>query len=280
MSQSTGILYVVATPIGNQGDITPRAVETLKNVDLIAAEDTRHSRPMLSKLGISTPLMAVHEHNEIKMVEKLCTRLEEGDSIALISDAGTPLISDPGFPLIRACQERGLQVCPIPGPSALICALSACGLPTDRFQFEGFPARTSSARQQQFEALSRNTATLIFYESSHRIAASLDDMAQVFGNQRQAAIARELTKVHETILQGTLETLVLRVAEDENQRKGEFVVVIAGAPKTTQTLDPEAERILQILVEELHLKQAAALASSITGEKRNKLYKRALELKA
>lgn len=276
MSIEKGVLYIVATPIGNRDDITVRAVEVLKSVSLIAAEDTRHSRPLLNHYAISTPLAAFHEHNERQMMDKITAMLHAGDSIALISDAGTPLISDPGFPLVRECHRLGIPVSPLPGASAALAALSAAGLPTDRFRFEGFPARTSSARQEQFSRLKDDPVTLVFYESSHRVVDSLADMAAVFGEERTAVMARELTKLHETIRQDSLGGLCEFVAADNNQRKGEFVILVAGRVAEAEALDPEAVRILQVLLEELPTKKAAALAARITGEKKNRLYQQAL----
>jgi len=273
-----GCLYIVAMPIGNRDDITERAKQVLSAVDLIAVEDTRHSRPLLQALGITTPLLALHEHNEQKLVGRLVDQLTAGDTIALISDAGTPLISDPGFPLVRACRKADIRVIPIPGPSALICALSAAGLPTDRFLFEGFPARSGSARREQFRRLKDEGMTLVFYESSHRIVNSLADMAAVFGEDRPAVIARELTKLHETILSQSLGSLVELVSRDLNQQKGEFVVLVAGAVRDAEAIDPEAQRILEILLEEMPTKKAATLAAKITGIKKNRLYQKALEL--
>ena len=273
------MLYVVATPIGNRGDITARAVEILKAVDLIAAEDTRHSGPLLRDLEIRTPLQALHEHNERQLLERLLRRLQQGDSLALISDAGTPLISDPGFPLVRACRQRGIPVSPIPGPCAAICALSAAGLPSDRFLFEGFPPRTRAARRQRFRQLRGESATLIFYESGHRIEQSLTDMAHGFGEQRPAVLARELTKRHETFLQASLGELRRRVGEAPDQRRGEMVVLVAGAPPAAAgEVSAGAERVLEILLEELPVRQAAHLAARLTGENKNPLYQRALEL--
>ncbi len=274
-----GCLYVVAMPIGNRADITERAKQVLASVDLIAAEDTRHSRPLLQMLAITTPLLPLHEHNEQKLVGRLIEQLAGGDTIALISDAGTPLISDPGFPLVRACHQAGIRVVPVPGPSALICALSAAGLPTDRFLFEGFPARTGSARREQFERLKHREMTLIFYESSHRIMQCLNDMVAIFGADRPAAIARELTKLHETILSQSLGSLVRLLSQDQNQQKGEFVVLVAGAIPDSEAIDPEAERILAILLEEMPTRQAAALAAKITGIKKNRLYQKSLEIR-
>ncbi|MEW7978021.1 MAG: 16S rRNA (cytidine(1402)-2'-O)-methyltransferase [Candidatus Sedimenticola endophacoides] len=279
VSINKGVLYVVATPIGNLDDISARAVEVLRGVALIGAEDTRHSRPLLRHLGVGTPLIALHEHNERQILEGLIRRLEEGESLAIISDAGTPLISDPGFPLVRECHRQGIRVSPVPGASALIAALSAAGLPTDRFVFEGFPARNGAARQRQFGALAAEPRTLVFYESSHRILASLRDMAVAFGPLRRAALGRELTKLHETLLYAPLDELARRVEEDVHQQKGEFVVVVAGAPPPgDETLAPDTQRLLRILCGELPLKQAAALAARITGEKKNRLYQAGLGL--
>ena len=268
---------MVATPIGNRGDISLRAIEVLREVDLIAAEDTRHSAPLLRHLGVDRPLQALHEHNEQKMVGRIVERLQQGAAVALISDAGTPLISDPGFPLIRECQRQGVRVVPVPGACALVSALSVAGLPSDRFRFEGFPARTRPARKKRFEQLAVERATLIFYESSHRIQDSLADMAEVFGGARQAVLARELTKLHETVISATLAELSERVAADPDQRRGEFVLLVAGASPDEELLSAESERVLNILCEELPVKQAAALAARITGEKRNRLYRLALE---
>ena len=273
------MLYVVATPIGNRGDISARAVQVLQSVDLIAAEDTRHSGPLLRDLDIRTPLQAMHEHNERQLLERLLQRLERGDSLALISDAGTPLISDPGFPLVRECHRRGIRVSPVPGPSAAVCALSVAGLPSDRFLFEGFPPRTQSARRERFRQLRREASTLIFYESRHRIEASLVDMAYSFGEQRLAVLARELTKRHETLIQAPLVTLLERVRTDANQQRGEFVVLVAGAPPVEAgMITDESQRILEILLQELPVKQAASLTARITGKKKNPLYQRAIEL--
>ena len=271
---------MVATPIGNREDFPPRAVETLKQVQLIAAEDTRHSQPLLRHFGIQTHLMALHEHNERQVLGGIVERLQEGDSVALISDAGTPLVSDPGFPLVRECHREGIPVVPVPGPSALVTALSASGLPTDRFIFEGFPPRTQKARQEQFEALRREPRTLVFYESSHRVKECVRDMAEVFGPDRPAVLARELTKLHETILSDTLGGLCDAMESDPNQSRGEFVLLVAGEEQTTEeTVDPNAERVLRILLEELPVKQASGLAAKISGEKKNRLYQLALELR-
>ena len=277
MSIQNGTLYVVATPIGNLDDMTPRAIQVLKQVDLIAAEDTRHSGRLLSHFGITTPTCAVHEHNERSQFERLIGRLRRGECLALISDAGTPLISDPGFPLVREARKADIQVVPVPGASALICALSAAGLPTDRFLFAGFPPRTASRRREWLQALRNERATLIFYEASHRICASLQDMATVFGAEREVVVARELSKMYETFLSGGLASVVQQIGDDADQQKGEFVVMLAGAAESDTELEmAEAERVLRLLLDELPVKQAAALAARITGQKKNGLYKLAL----
>jgi len=278
VSNTAGRLYVVATPIGNRDDITLRAIEVLRSVDGILAEDTRHSRRLLDHLGIHRPMTALHEHNEVGLVQRVIARLEAGESLALISDAGTPLISDPGFPLVRACREQGIAVVPVPGASALIVALSVSGLPTDRFRFEGFLPRRQQARLAQLQALRRDTATLVFYESSHRIVETLRDLVEVFGAQRPAVLARELTKLHETLRSAPLAEVLDWVEADENQRKGEFVVLLAGAGEGGDAGATDVDDVLRILLEELPLKQAAGLAARITGAKKNSLYRRALEL--
>lgn len=278
--QNAGVLYVVATPIGNLLDISARALDVLRGVALIAAEDTRHSKKLLSHYGIATPLLAVHEHNERDITEKLLQRLLGGEDIALVSDAGTPLISDPGFYLVRAARQADLRVIPVPGPSALIAALSVAGLPSDRFLFEGFLPSKQTARRLRLQVLSEATATLVLYESSHRICASLRDMVDCLGEEREATVARELTKTYETILQGTLSELVERVESDSNQQKGEFVVLVQGAPARERSeVDVEALRMLEVLLTELPLKQAAGLLAKITGLSKNVLYEEGLKLK-
>ncbi|MGD8874903.1 MAG: 16S rRNA (cytidine(1402)-2'-O)-methyltransferase [Gammaproteobacteria bacterium] len=279
-NNNAGVLYVVATPIGNLLDITRRALQVLQSVSLIAAEDTRHSRKLLMHYGIATPMLALHEHNERTATSGLLRRLASGADIALVSDAGTPLISDPGFHLVRRVREAGLQVVPVPGPSALTAALSVAGLPTDRFIFEGFLPAKQSARRQCLQQLQEATATLVFYESSHRILASLGDMLAVFGADREATLARELTKTFETVRQGSLAELHTFVTTDSDQQKGEFVVLVHGAAKPDgMAIDAAAERVLTLLMAELPLRQAASLAAQISGVGKNALYEHALLLK-
>lgn len=277
MSIEAGILYVVATPIGNLGDMTPRAVEVLQQVDRVAAEDTRHSAGLMRHFAIVTPMLSLHEHNERQKVAAMLQRLQGGENIALISDAGTPLISDPGYVLVHEAQLAGIRVIPIPGASALIAALSASGLPTDRFSFEGFLPAKGGARRKFLEALRQERRTLAFYESPHRILDSLTDMAGVFGETRQAVVARELTKTFETIRHDSLGGLLEWVRGDSNQQKGEFVILVHGSEETGEGIDPEACRIAELLAAELPLKQAAALAAKISGEKKNTLYKYLLD---
>lgn len=280
MSIEKGTLYIVATPIGNLGDLSARAVAVLSAVDVIAAEDTRHSAILLRHFGITTRCMALHEHNEREQLVRLLARLREGEAVALISDAGTPLVSDPGYHLVAEAVAQGIVVRPLPGPSALLAALSVAGLPTDRFVFEGFLPARSGARRQRLATLAADTRTLVLYESPHRIQATLDDLVAEFGAQRRVVLCRELTKLHETVLAETLASLVVRVAGDENQRRGEMVLIVHGATPRACEGDAESERVLRILLDDLPLKQAAALAAQITGEKRNRLYQQALALLA
>lgn len=281
MSIEAGTLYIVATPLGNLGDITQRALAVLEGVDCIAAEDTRHSGKLLRHFAINTRCIALHEHNERQAAQTLIQWLREGKSLALISDAGTPLISDPGFYLVREVRNAGFKVVPIPGPSALIAALSVAGLPSDRFVFEGFLPAKPPARRTAIGELRHETRTLIFYESPHRILSTMEDMAEIFGPLRPAVMVRELTKTFETIRSAPLGELLAWMAVDENQRKGEFVVLVHGAePRAAgeaNAVDPE--QVLRILLEELPVKQAAALAAKICGGKKNEMYTRALALK-
>ncbi len=272
-------LYIVATPIGNLSDISERAIKILQEVDLIAVEDTRHSGKLLQHIGVSTPMLALHEHNEDKKVQDIIDKLLAGAQIALISDAGTPLISDPGYQLVKAALLAGIKVSPIPGPSALVTALSVSGLPSDSFIFEGFLPNKSSGRIKKLGALSAESRTLIFYEAPHRIVACLQDMLQIFGAKRTAVIARELTKTFETIKNDSLENLLEWVQADTNQQKGEFVVLVQGKEKDNTVVNSEAESILNTLMQELPLKQASHLASKITGIKKNTLYQIGLNKK-
>jgi 16S rRNA (cytidine1402-2'-O)-methyltransferase len=277
---NAGRLYVVATPIGNLEDMTPRAIRILSEVDLIAAEDTRHSGKLLKHFGIEAKTEALHEHNERSQVPRLIEILQAGKSIAFITDAGTPLVSDPGFHLVRSARQAGLTVIPVPGACAAIAALSAAGLPSDRFVFEGFPPAKSAARRAVFEKLREESRTLIFYESPHRILESLKEMTEIFGPGREAVLARELTKQFETVRNGTLTELSEWVNRDSHQQLGEFVILIHGVPREErEAVDEEAERVLRILLGELPVSQAAALAAKITGLKKNRLYEYALNLK-
>lgn len=282
MANQCGKLYVVATPIGNLGDISFRAIETLKQVDLIAAEDTRHVGQLLQHYGISNKRMSLHQHNEDKASESLLEKLQAGLSVALVSDAGTPLLSDPGMPLVKRVKEAGLDVVPIPGACALIAALSAAGMPVSQFVFEGFPPRTSSARKAFFSDRALTPITWIFYESSHRILACLHDMAAILPPDREVAIARELTKLHETIVKTTLADAVQRVEFDDNMRKGEFVVMVGGAniDKSEQAVTPEQLKVLAILLKECSIKTAVALAVEITGGRKKLLYQAALDMQS
>ncbi|MBM7061608.1 16S rRNA (cytidine(1402)-2'-O)-methyltransferase [Pseudomonas sp. UL073] len=278
-SAAFGTLYVVATPIGNLDDIGARALKVLREVALIAAEDTRHSVRLLQHFGIETPLAACHEHNERAEGGRFLSRLQAGDDIALISDAGTPLISDPGYHLVRQARAAGVNVVPVPGPCALIAALSAAGLPSDRFIFEGFLPAKAAARRARLELVKEEPRTLIFYEAPHRILECLEDLALVFGGERQAVLARELTKTFETLKGAPLAELQTWVAADSNQQRGECVVLVAGweAPVGEEAVSAEALRVLDLLLAEVPLKRAAALAAEITGVRKNLLYQAALE---
>lgn len=280
MSIEKGTLYVVATPIGNLGDMSPRAIDVLSKVALVVAEDTRHSMPMLRHFGVHTPCAALHEHNEREVTGQLIQRLQSGEALALISDAGTPLLSDPGFHLVRTAAAQGVHVVPVPGPSALLAALSVAGLPTDRFVFEGFLPARAGARRQRLDALASEPRTLVFYESPHRIVEALQDMVAVLGGTRPAVLCRELTKRYETVIRDSLAGLAQRVAADVDQRRGELVLLVHGAVPAPETVDAEALRVLRILLAELPVKQAAALAAQITGQKKNSLYQAALGLGA
>nr|MBO2509678.1 16S rRNA (cytidine(1402)-2'-O)-methyltransferase [Gammaproteobacteria bacterium] len=281
-NSQAGTLYVVATPIGNLDDIGARALRVLREVALIAAEDTRHSQRLLQHFGIQTPLAACHEHNERDESGRFLARLQAGEDVALISDAGTPLVSDPGFHLVRQARAAGIRVVPVPGPCALIAALSAAGLPSDRFIFEGFLPARAAGRRARLELLKEESRTLIFYEAPHRILECLEDMQAVFGGGRQAVLARELTKTFETLKGAPLAELCAWVAADSNQQRGECVVLVAGwqAPEGEEALSAEVLRVLDLLLAELPLKRATALAAEITGVRKNLLYQVALERKS
>ncbi|AGA87761.1 16S rRNA (cytidine(1402)-2'-O)-methyltransferase [Stutzerimonas stutzeri] len=280
-NSGVGTLYVVATPIGNLEDISARALRVLKEVSLIAAEDTRHSSRLLAHFGIQTPLAACHEHNEREEGGRFLGRLQAGENIALISDAGTPLISDPGYHLVRQARAAGVAVVPVPGACALIAALSAAGLPSDRFIFEGFLPAKAAARRARLETLKEEPRTLIFYEAPHRILESLRDFEDVFGGGRVAVLGRELTKTFETLKGLPLGQLRAWVEADSNQQRGECVVLVEGwhAPQDESAVSAESLRVLDLLLAEMPLKRAAAIAAEITGVRKNLLYQAALERK-
>lgn len=279
MNDLSGILYIVATPIGNLSDITQRALQTFAEVDLIAAEDTRHSGLLLSHYGIKKPFFALHDHNEQEKAQVLVEKLKNGTHIALISDAGTPLISDPGFHLVRQCREAGIKVVPLPGACAAITALCASGIASDRFCFEGFLPAKSKARKDKLESLLEEERTLIFYESTHRILETLADMQEVLGEDRYVVLAREITKTWETIVGDRLSALRKWLSEDANRTKGEMVVIVEGKAK----LDKEAEfsaqaiKALRLISQELPLKKAAAIVAELYGYKKNALYQFGLD---
>jgi len=272
-SVQPGSLWVVATPIGHRDDLSARAIATLRAVALIAAEDTRHSRPLLAQHNIVTPLIALHEHNERDAVDALVLRLQLGEDVALISDAGTPLISDPGFRLVRAARAAGIRCIPVPGACAAIAALSVAGLPSDRFVFEGFLPPKAAARRSRLRELAGEARTLIFYESSHRVVESLADMRDVFGADREAVLARELTKMFETVLGEPLAALAARVVSDPDQQRGEHVILVAGRGGEADAKLAEGQRIFAILREELPPAKAAKLAAAISGAPRKELYR-------
>ena len=267
-----GTLHVVAPPIGPLGDLSPRAQQALRDVAAVCAEDTRHTRRLLGHFGIEAELVALHEHNEQQQAARLVERLQAGESLALVSDAGTPLVSDPGFRLVRAAREAGVRVSPVPGPSALIAALSVAGVASDRFAFEGFLPARAGARRERLQRLAGEPRTLIFYEASHRIAETLEDMAGAFGAERRAVLARELPKLFETVLDGTLAALLERVRQDPDQRKGEFVVVVEGAGDDADAALAEGRRVYRLLNAHLPPSTAARLAAELTGAPRKALY--------
>ena len=270
-SASTGTLYVVATPIGNLDDLSPRACRVLGSVDLIAAEDTRRTRGLLSKFGVKTPTISYHDHNEANRSAILLKRLQDGESVALVSDAGTPLLSDPGLLLVRAAHEAGVAVVSVPGPSALSAALSVAGEPTDRFVFEGFLPRRAGPRRARLQFLARETGTVVLFESVHRIRKTLAELRALFGSDRPASIVRELTKLHESVYRGTLGTLTERLG-DKIPLKGEFVLVIAGAGEKVRAEDEEILRVFKLLTAEVSNTLAVALTAKILGVSRNRVY--------
>lgn len=277
-SGKTGSLFIVATPIGNLEDFSPRARQVLGTVERILAEDTRHSAKLLRHFGISTPIESLHEHNERQKLPRLLQRLRQGENLALICDAGTPLISDPGYPLVAAAHEVKIPVLAIPGPNAAVAALSVSGLATARFVFEGFLPAKAAARCRRLQALGDETRTLVFYESSHRIVESLRDMAATLGADRRATVARELTKRYETVRQDSLDHLAAWVDQDPDQQRGEFVVLVEGvAERDRQQINAEDERVLRCLMDALPHKQAVTLASKITGTNKNALYRLSLK---
>ena len=270
---AAGRLWVIATPIGNLDDLSPRAAELLRTADLVAAEDTRHSAPLLARVGSAARMIALHEHNEREQAARIVEAVLAGGNVALIADAGTPLISDPGYRVVRAVREAGGIVSPVPGPCAAIAALSVAGLPSDRFVFEGFLPAKSSARRERMRALASETRTLIFYESSHRIAESLADAIAEFGATREAVLARELTKLFETVIAAPLGEIAARVDADANQQRGEFVLLIGGASHADADAQlAEGRRVFALLREELGPAKAAKLAAAITGAPRKALY--------
>ncbi len=274
----SGVLYIVATPIGHLADISERAKATIEGVDVLYAEDTRHSHKLLTALGINRSVQSLHEHNESERVPRVLQRLTEGESVAVISDAGTPLISDPGFRLVEACHDAGIRVSPVPGPCAPIAALSVAGLASDRFMFCGFLPNKSAKRRQRMAMFQREQATLVFFESSHRIAASLSDAVSCFGPERQAVMARELTKRFETIRRATLKELSEWVVEDKNQQLGEFVLLIEGAVQESVS-KTELLPWLQALLLELPPKRAAAVVAKVGGLEKREVYQWAMALK-
>jgi 16S rRNA (cytidine1402-2'-O)-methyltransferase len=272
----SGTLFVVATPIGNLEDLSPRARQTLAEVDLVAAEDTRHTGRLLSHLGVKNRQIALHEHNEARAAAAVIEQLKQGRSVALVSDAGTPLVSDPGYRLVRAAHQHGIRVAPVPGPSAVTAALSVSGLPTDRFAFEGFPPAKKTARRKWLQTRARDERTLVYFEAVHRIAATLADMVDVFGAEREAFLGRELTKLHEQCVVASLGELLDEVRGGTIASKGEFVVAVSGATRPSgSSLDVDC--LLAELLELVPARQAAAIAARITGGRRNALYERILK---
>lgn len=276
-----GTLFVVATPIGNLQDISARAIDTLRAADIIAAEDTRHSATLFAHIGVAAArTVSLHDHNELARIPELVAAIRRGARVAMVSDAGTPLVSDPGYRLVLAAHEAGLRVSPVPGACAAIAAMSAAGLPSDRFTFEGFLPATAAARRARLLSLTTTSATLIFYEAPHRVAETLADMADVFGAERVGVLARELTKTFETIRRDTLAGLCAFVAGDDNQRRGEIVLLVAGATGAQASASLDEERLLRALASEMPATRAARLAAKLLGRPKRDLYQRLLELGA
>lgn len=270
-------LYIVATPIGNLGDLSPRALAVLGGADLVAAEDTRHTRRLFTHHGLDTPLTAYHEHSDAAAADRLCDRVAAGEAVALVSDAGTPLVSDPGYRLVRLAQDRGLTVVPVPGPCAAITALSAAGLPSDRFRFEGFLPAKAGPRAARLAALAEERATLVFYEAPHRVLETLDALLEAFGGDREAVLARELSKAFETIRRAPLAALRDFVADDPDQRRGEIVLLVAGSEAAEPVIDPALGQLARDLARDLPAKRVAALLSAYSGVRKNQLYRWLLE---
>ena len=281
MPDTNGVLYIVATPIGNLADISQRALDILKSVDLIAAEDTRHSQKLLAHYGINQHMMALHEHNERERANEIINRVKSGQSIALISDAGTPLISDPGYFLARLAHEANIRIVPIPGPSAMVAALSVAGLPTDKFVFEGFLSAKAGGRDKQLIQLKQETRTMVFYEAPHRLLETVKAICEVFGPDRRIVLVRELTKTYETIKQKDCQAMAEWIEENPEQQKGESVLIIEGnrsMKEDMQTAEVNIDRLLMVLLDNMSLKDASNKASELTGQSKNTMYKRALEL--
>jgi len=279
MASQLGTLYVVATPIGNLDDLSKRAIDTLKQVQRILAEDTRRSQQLLTNFSIRGSLTSLHDHNERQRVEQVKAWLAQGDDLALISDAGTPLISDPGYVLVNQLRQDGFNVVPIPGPCAIITGLSVAGLPTDRFCFEGFLPAKPSGRRKVLQAMSEESRTWVFYESSHRVLECLKDMNQVLGAERELVLARELTKRFETVISGTCEEVMAVLSSDSNQCRGEFVIMVKGLPEVTSAPPVSPELLLQELLPHVSTKTASQIAAKLTGLPKKELYQMALGLK-
>lgn len=280
MPDSGGVLYIVATPIGNLADISQRALDILKSVDLVAAEDTRHSQKLLAHYGINQQMMALHEHNERERANEIINRVQSGQSVALISDAGTPLISDPGYFLVRMAHDASIRIVPIPGASAMVTALSAAGLPTDRFWFEGFLPAKAIARARRLTALRQQSATMVFYEAPHRLLETVSAICEIFGASRRISLLRELTKTYETVMQKSCEELCAFIEQNPEQQKGESVLVVEGNVREAEpnVAEVDVTRLLSALLRSMSVKEAARTAAELTGHSKNSLYQQALAL--